>query len=98
MGWGVGAGCVPLGVGRRWDSQGREQEKERESWQEQTEVGEAPAAGRGSQIVWPRSGRRSVAAVGTVPGPPGQPAPQMALPLWAVNADGLQAVARQGPS
>lgn len=34
--------------------------------------------------------------MGTGPGPPGQPPP--ALPRWAVNADGLQAVGRRRPS
>lgn len=51
----------------------REKEKERESWQEPAEAGEAPAAGRGSQILWPQCGRRSVAAAGTVLGSAGQP-------------------------
>jgi len=60
--------------------------------------GEAPAAGRGSRIVWPRSGRRLVATMGTMPGAPGQPPLQPAPPRWAVAADGPQAVARQGAS
>lgn len=85
-------------VGLPGQTQGREQEKERESWQERTEAGEALAAGRGSRIVRPQFGRRSVAAVGTVPGPPVQPLLQPALLRWAVNADGLQAVARRRPS